>query len=136
MLHRLFIGCLALVSVGAMILYAPVETDHPIDTQIIEEENTMTQYRIKPGKLGQKVIDAYKQTERAFTEKFLQEDESSPSGYTLKTGPVGQKVTQTYQKIEDGVVGGYKKIENAFVDAFLEKVEPDETTEENGESRP
>lgn len=81
----------------------------------------MSQYRIKPGKLGQKLINAYQQTEQKFTERFLQEDENSPSGYTLKTGKVGEKVTQTYQKMENGVVGSYKKIENAFVHAFLVK---------------
>ena len=42
--------------------------------------------------------------------------------YKLKTGKVGEKAVQTYRAIEDGVVSGYKKIENAFVDAFLEKV--------------
>ena len=124
----------SVVSIGAMILYASAETDHLIDTQI-EEENTMTQYHIKPGKLGQKVIDTYKQIEQTFTERFLQEDESSPAGYALKSGPVGQKVTTNYQKNEDGVVGSYKKIENAYVDALLEQVEPKEPTEENGESR-
>ena len=97
----------------------------------------MSQYRIKTGKLGQKLTNAYQHTEQKFTEKFLQKDENSPSGYTLKTGKIGETVTQTYQKIENGVVGSYqkiengvvgsyKKIENAFVDAFLVKEEDDE----------
>lgn len=45
----------------------------------------------------------------------------------MKTGGVADKATSAYQKIEDTVVGGYKKVENAFVDAFLEKVDDDET---------
>lgn len=60
------------------------------------------------------------------------------SEYKLKTGGMAQKVTSAYQKIEDAVVGGYqkiedavvggyKKVEGAFVDAFLEKVEDDES---------
>lgn len=63
----------------------------------------MAEYRLKPGKVGEKVIG------------------SSPSGYTLKTGKTGEKVVGAYQKIENGVVGGYKKIEKAFVDRFLEE---------------
>lgn len=98
----------------------------------------MTEYRLKKGKLGEKVVDSYKKVEEKFTEKFLTEDENSPSGYTLKTGKTAEVVTGAYQKIEDGVVGSYKKIENgvvgsykkienAFVDKFLEKKE-----DENG----
>ena len=45
---------------------------------------------------------------------------------SLKTGGMSEKVTCAYQKIEDSVGGGYKKVENAFVDAFLEKVDSDE----------
>lgn len=45
---------------------------------------------------------------------------------SLKPGSMAEKVTDAYQKIEDSVVGGYKKVENAFVDAFLEKVDSDE----------
>ena len=37
------------------------------------------------------------------------------SDYKLKTGQVGEAV----KKIEDTVVGGYKKIEDAFSDKFL-----------------
>ena len=51
-----------------------------------------TTYRIKPGKIGQKVIHAYKQTEQAFTENFLQEDPASPSGYSLKGGKTRQRM--------------------------------------------
>ena len=87
------------------------------------------EYRLKPCKVGEKVIGAYKKTEKAFANSFLQEDKTSPSGYTLKTGRTGEAVTGAYHKIEDGVVGTYKKIENAFVDRFLEKAvdEPDKT---------
>ena len=65
------------------------------------------QYRIKPGKVGNALIDTY---------------------YKIEDGVVG-----TYKKIEDGAVGTYKKIETAFVDRFLEKAdtEPEENTENN-----
>ena len=63
----------------------------------------MAEYQLKPGKVGQKVIDGYKKVE--------------------------EKVTGTYQRIQDGVVGAYKKVENAFVDHFLEKVEENDNEE-------
>jgi len=88
-----------------------------------------TAYRLKPGKIGQKVINTYKKTEQAFTDNFLEQDETSPSGYSLKCGKTAEAVTGVYHKIEDGVVGTYKKIETAFVDRFLEKV--DDETDEN-----
>lgn len=75
----------------------------------------MSEYHLKPGKLGQKVIGAYKGIEEKFVDTFLEEDGS------LKTGGMADKVTGAYQKVEDTVVGSYKKLENAFVDAFLEK---------------
>lgn len=86
----------------------------------------MSEYHLKPGKLGQKVMDAYKGIEEKFVDTFLEEDGS------LKTGGMADKVTGAYQKVEDTVVGsykkvedtvvgGYKKVETAFVDAFLEK---------------
>ncbi len=86
----------------------------------------MSKYHLKPGKLGQKVIDTYKGIEEKFVDTFLEEDGS------LRTGGMADKVTGAYQKaedtvvgsykkVEDTVVGGYKKVENAFVDAFLEK---------------
>lgn len=75
----------------------------------------MRAYKLKTGKLGQKVVGAYKTVENAFVETFLNEDGS------LKTGGVADKVTSAYQKIEDTVVRSYKKIEDSFVDAFLEK---------------
>lgn len=77
----------------------------------------MSEYKMKTGKLGEKVVDAYKKVEDAFVGAFLNEDGS------MKTGGMADKATSTYQKIEDAVVGGYKKVEGAFVDAFLEKVE-------------
>lgn len=54
----------------------------------------------------------------------------------LKTGKVEEKVVGAYKKIEDGVVGGYqaiedavvgtyKKIEDKFVEKFLEQVPED-----------
>ena len=41
---------------------------------------------------------------------------------------IAKKVTSTFGKIEDTVVGGYTKIENAFVDRYLTK--EGETVEE------
>lgn len=86
----------------------------------------MSEYHLKTGKLGQKVIGACKGIEEKFVDTFLEEDGS------LKTGGMADKVTGAYQKVEDTVVGGYKKVEDtvvggykkvetAFVDAFLEK---------------
>ena len=94
----------------------------------------MTEYQLKPGKLGKKVMNGYKKVEEKFTDTFLEKDENSPMGYSLKTGKTAEKVTGAYQKIEDGVVGNYKKIEdgvvgtykkieNAFVDKFLDEKE-------------
>lgn len=77
----------------------------------------MAEYRLKPGKIGEKVVGAYENIEKKFTDAFLNEDGS------LKTNGVAEKVTDAYQKIEDGVVGTYKKVEDSFVETFLEKVE-------------
>ena len=88
----------------------------------------MSEYQMKPGKLGEKILNGYQKVEDRFVTTFLDEDGS------LKTGGMAEKVTAAYQKVEDAVVGGYqkiegsvvggyKKIENAFVDAFLEKAE-------------
>ena len=43
--------------------------------------------------------------------------------YRLKTPALARKVVDLYRKIEQGTVLAYKKIEDRFVDAFLEKVE-------------
>ena len=77
----------------------------------------MSEYKMKPGKIGKKVISTYKNIEEKFVDTFLEEDGS------LKTGGMAEKVTGAYKKMEDSVVGGYKKVEDAFVDAFLEKSE-------------
>ena len=77
----------------------------------------MSEYQMKPGKLGEKILNGYQKVEDRFVTTFLDEDGS------LKTGGMAEKVTAAYQKIEGSVVGGYKKIEDAFVDAFLEKAE-------------
>lgn len=80
----------------------------------------MGEYRRKPGKVGKKVIAAYKNMESKFVETFLNEDGS------MKTGGMAEKAASAYHKIEDTVVGGYKKVENAFVDTFLEASDPSE----------
>ena len=38
--------------------------------------------------------------------------------YTLKTGKVGEGVVKGYKAIENGVVGGYKAIENGVVSGY------------------
>ena len=81
----------------------------------------MSEYKLKPGKLGKKIMDAYQGIEDKFVDKFLEEDGS------LKTGGMAEKATAAYHKVEDTVVGGYKNVENAFVDAFLEKVDEPES---------
>lgn len=80
----------------------------------------MSEYKLKTGKLGKKIVSAYQGIEDKFVETFLEEDGS------LKTGGMAEKATSAYQKIEDSVVGSYKKVEGAFVDAFLEKADDEE----------
>ena len=55
--------------------------------------------------------------------------------YRLKTPALARKVVGLYRKIEQGTVLAYKKIEDRFVDAFLEKVENAAQTEDEEESR-
>ena len=57
-------------------------------------------YKLKTGKVEEKVVNAYKKTENG--------------------------VVEGYQAIEDAVVGTYKKIEGKFVEKFLEEVPKDE----------
>lgn len=87
----------------------------------------MSEYHIKPGKIGEKVIETYEKVEKKFTETFLNEDGS------MKTGGMAEKATSAYKKIEEGVVGTYKKVEDAFVDSFLEKTEETEEEEKDAE---
>lgn len=87
----------------------------------------MSDYKMKTGKLGEKIVGAYKKIEDAFVDAFLEEDGS------MKTGGMAKKATDAYQKIEDTVVGGYKKVENAFVEAFLEKKEDADDKAEDAE---
>lgn len=79
----------------------------------------MSEYKLKPGKLGEKIVSAYQGVEDKFVETFLEEDGS------MKTGGMAEKATSAYQKIEGAVVSSYKKVEDAFVDAFLERVADD-----------
>ena len=62
----------------------------------------MADDQMKIGKIGEKVVKAYK---------------------AIEDGVVG-----TYQKIEDGVVGAYQKVEDAFVEKFVAK--PGETVDD------
>ncbi|MBS5285242.1 MAG: hypothetical protein KHY46_15565 [Clostridiales bacterium] len=77
----------------------------------------MSEYRLKPGKVGKKIMNAYQSVEDKFVETFLNEDAS------MKTGGMAEKASSAYHKIEDTVIGGYKKVEDAFVDTFLEKTD-------------
>ena len=60
-------------------------------------------------------------------------EENNVSEYKIKTGKIGEKVIKTYETIEKTVVGGYQKIEDAFVEAFLEKKEDAPEKEEDKE---
>ena len=82
---------------------------------LVQEERNMSQYTIKPGRLGRRIIRAYKAVENRFVRAFLQPDGS------LRTGAAGDKVVRAYKRVETAVVNRYKGIETAFVDAFLEK---------------
>jgi len=102
------------------------------------EDLIMTDYKLKTGKAGEKIVGAYKRLEKELTDTFLEADENSESGYILKTGKVAGKVVSKYKKIENrvisgykaienGVVGEYRKIEDKFVDTFLEKTDEKES---------
>ena len=104
-----------------------------------------TEYKLKKGKVGEKLVGTYKGIEKKFTDSFLEKDEKSEAGYTLKTGTTADKVTGTYKKmengvvggykiIENGVVGGYKKLEEKFVSTFLEKVEVEENSKQEDQT--
>lgn len=77
----------------------------------------MPTYRLKPGRLGKKILKSYRQIEKQFVDRFLEPDGS------LKTGSMGRRVTGACRRVEKAVVGGYRKIEDAFVDAFLEETD-------------
>lgn len=82
----------------------------------------MSQYTIKPGRLGRRIIKAYKAVENRFVRAFLQPDGS------LRTGAAGDKGVRAYKRVETAVVNRYKGIETAFVGAFLEKkTDPEKT---------
>lgn len=98
------------------------------------EELIMSDYKLKTGKVGEKVVGAYKKIEESFTDAFLEKSDEAESGYTLKTGKVGEKVVGGYKAIEDAVVGSYKKIEDKFVDTFLEEVQDESTDPVSGGS--
>lgn len=83
----------------------------------------MSEYRLKAGKLGGKVLSAYKKAEDAFVDAFLEKGGDGETCLRLKTGKVGRAVVDGYQEVEATVVGAYKKIEEAFVDAFWEKAD-------------
>lgn len=60
----------------------------------------MTEYKMKTGKVGEKVVGAYQKVE--------------------------DTVVSAYKTIENGAVSGYKKIEKRFVDAFLTEADGEE----------
>lgn len=72
----------------------------------------MSEYQMKPGKLGEKILNGYQKVEDRFVTTFLDEDGS------LKTGGMAEKVTAAYQKVEDAVVGGCQKIEGSVVGGY------------------
>ncbi len=77
----------------------------------------MSQYKLKSTKLEEAARAAYKKIEAGFVTTFLNEDG------TMKAGKLGEGVASTYKKVETTVVDSYKKIEDAFIKAFLEKLE-------------
>jgi len=91
----------------------------------------MVKHKLKAGKVGEKVIGAYKKIEDSFVDSFLEKSDETENGYTLKSGKIGENIVNNYKSIEEGVVGTYKKIENKFVDAFLEEVGDDSEEAEN-----
>ena len=116
-----------------------------MQTNFIErrkDKHPMTKYTIKPGKIGTRLIGAYKKVEQSFTEKFLEEDETNQSGYTVKPGKIQNNVVDGYKKIENGVVDGYKsmatgvvgrykKIENKFIEKYLDPIDTDDQEAES-----
>lgn len=89
----------------------------------------MSEYKLKTGKLGDKVIGTYRKVEDAFVDRFLEKDPNAPGVLRMKPGKLGKAVMQGYQTIEDTVVGAYKKVEDAFVDTFLEKTDAEDARE-------
>lgn len=65
----------------------------------------MSNYRLKTGKVEEKVVGAYK---------------------TIENG-----VVKGYKAVEDAVVGTYQKIEDKFVEKFLEEKEEEQPSETN-----
>lgn len=47
-------------------------------------------------------------------------------GYRLKTGKTAEQMIDIYKKIEDSVVGCYKKVEEKFVEKFLEPIDSED----------
>lgn len=78
----------------------------------------MSDKQMKPGRIGQAAIDAYKDVEEKFTDAFLEKDPTGEGLPTLKVGKFGQAAIDTYQKIENAVVGTYQKIEDTAVGAY------------------
>ena len=60
---------------------------------------------------------------KTMVDAFLEKGGDGETCLRLKTGKVGRAVVDGYQEVEATVVGAYKKIEEAFVDAFLEKAD-------------
>jgi hypothetical protein len=78
----------------------------------------MSTYKLKPGKIGEAVINTYKKVEQNFTEKFLEKDETNESGFSTKPSKIEKTVVEGYKKVENGVTQGYKKIEKGVVDSY------------------
>ena len=58
----------------------------------------MKEYKLKPGKIGDKLIETYQKVEDKFVDTFLEDDGS------LKTGGIDRKVTDAYKR-----GGGYRR---------------------------
>ena len=54
----------------------------------------MSEYKLKTGKLGEKVVGAYKKVEDAFVDAFLEQGGEGEGDFRLKTGKVGKAVVK------------------------------------------
>ena len=71
----------------------------------------MSEYKLKTGKLGDKVIGTYRKVEDAFVDRFLEKDPNDPGVLRMKPGKLGKAVMQGYQTMEASVYKGYKRDE-------------------------
>lgn len=52
----------------------------------------MSEYKLKTGKLGDKVMGTYRKVEDAFVDRFLEKDPNAPGVLRMKPGKLGKAV--------------------------------------------